>query len=130
MRVSNQDAQSITTKLMIKGLIIICVIVGLSVSFKVFAITDEERNYCLQQSYDSQQIAENKLRGITKEQLLHFLAQIPSDSVPKGYIESNMLNVMEVYNMDFETPEEAQQKSLIKCLDWHKENGQNNELIF
>lgn len=105
-------------------------IILLLISFNVLAVTDEERNYCLQQSYDAQQVAENKLRGVPRDALLQFLGSLPQDSVPQGYIESNMMTVMEVYEMDFKTAEEAQQKSLAKCLHWHKENFKAKELIF
>lgn len=94
----------------------------------VFAISDEEREYCLQQSYDAKQVASNKLRGVPEDDLLQFLANIPSNAVPEGYIESNMMTTVEVYEMDFETEDEAQQKSLVKCLNWH--NAQTNELTF
>jgi len=88
--------------------------------------TQAERNYCLQQSYDAQQIAENKLRGIPRDNLLEFLGNIPPDSVPEGYLESNLLTVVEVYEMDFSSAEEAQQKSLVKCLNWHNENSKSD----
>lgn len=90
-------------------------------SVPVSAVTDKERNYCLQMSYDAQQIAQNKLRGVPRDALLQYLGSLPPDSVPEGYIESNMLTVMEVYEMEFKTAEEAQQKSLVKCLQWHEE---------
>ena len=103
--------------------IVLAIFLVIGCCTEVRATTDAERNYCLQQSYDAQQIAENKLRGVPRDALLEFLGRLPPDSVPPGYIESNMLTVMEVYEMDFETAEEAQQKSLVKCLQWHEENG-------
>ncbi len=100
------------------------VLITMMISFNTYAVTDEQRNYCLQHSYDAQQIAENKLRGVRKESLLHFLASLPRDRVPEGYIESNMLTVMDVYDMQFKTAEEVQQRILIKCLNWHEEFGE------
>jgi len=100
-------------------------VILLILTSNTYAITDAERDYCLQQSYDAQQIAVNKLNGISKEQILNFINNLPDEAVPEGYKNSNRLNVMEVYDkFDFKLPEEAQQQSLIQCLNWHKERDE------
>lgn len=91
------------------------------------ATTDAEREFCLNNSYDAAQVAENKLRGVTIDKMLSFLSGLKG-KVPDGYIESNIMNVEHIYSIEFETAEEAQQLSLVKCLQWHKENSNDGKV--